>query len=218
MPSTAVNAIRIVLCSNKRLKKLEFHDDSLFSEDFSTTISCKLKEFNFVALDCKSQHNRQNLNLFLISQRDTLEILEVNGWAGIEVKETVLLLPRLKKLTFGENFASSLTQASEVLTQNRTVTTLTLLNSLNLAYLCFNIILPAFRKLESLEISSMPNDVADMIAESCKCLKRLFVRFYCVTNIKEPNVAFYLNLEEFRCNYVAPTASIPLLERLGGRT
>lgn len=179
MPSTALNSIRIILCSNKRLKKLELHDDSLFSEDFSTSMSSKLEEFNFVALGCKSQQNRQNLNLFLLSQRDTIKILEIKCWAGSVVKDTVLMLPHLKKLTVGVSFVSSTAHSSEVFPQNLTVKTLTLSDSVNVIQLYYRLkfTLPAFRELESLEIPFISNGIPDLIAETCKTLKKLLLDF-----------------------------------------
>lgn len=199
--SSASEAIRNMLKSCNGLKKLEIKCDSLFSKDFSSGISFKLRQLHFYSLIDSDAVFQRNVNLFLKTQKETLESVIFAGRMSIEVLQTILTMPRLKKLTFGVNLKDPLELATVILPENKSVTSLHLTGVWrNLS--AYKIILKAFPNVESLRILKMTDQVAESIPEACKSLKILTVMQFEAKIIK--NERFYQKLTKFTSCLVKP--------------
>lgn len=214
-PPSTINAIRTCLDANQQLKKLDLIGELLFSEDFLSTISCQLTEFDFTCFD-NSLQIRQNLNLFLVAQSKSLEVLRLREWMGIEVMKTVSLMPRLKKLALHGSYADPSEYEANEFPQCLLVTTL-YLSQPDLKFEWYKILLKAFTNLESLGVLVMTDKIADLIPETCRSLRQLLVYNFKAQNVRRSNEAFYVNLEEFKCFRVDRLGSNELLDRLNGR-
>lgn len=206
---SASEAIRNTLKSSNGLKKLEIKCDSLFSEDFSSEINFKLKQLHIYSLVDSEVVFQRNVNSFLMTQRETLESVIFAGRMGIEVLETILTMPRLKKLTFGVNCIDPLKLATVILPENKSVTSLHLTGVWrNLT--SYKIILKAFPNVENLRILKMTDEVAEIIPEACKKLKTFTPMQFEVKSIK--NEDFYRNLSKFASCLIEP-ASLELFKK-----
>lgn len=88
-------AIEVSANSNTNLKSLRLEVDAMFNENFSFNI--KLKEFASCNLPEKPDA-LMNLDRFLMSQKETLEVLTITHSVDAAILETILSMPRLKKL------------------------------------------------------------------------------------------------------------------------
>lgn len=188
-----MKAIRSCLISNKDLKKLKLDNLPVFDEDISTRISFKLKELS-LGLQRFRQNAKENLNLFLKAQSDSLETLETMTWMGFEVMRTVLSMPCLKSLTLnGITFADPEEFAAENFPQNHSVT------SLDFNNFCINemtdSVLKLFPNVVALKLFCMNDGTSPLIVNNCKSLKYFSVVIFQTENIE--NESFFLNLEEF---------------------
>lgn len=206
-PSSS-NAIRTILKSNKGLKFLKFDDPYLFNQDFSTEIDFKLAELQIDYIG-EEQIFSHNLNLFLKTQRDTLETVEtLADWTDVDVMKTILSMPRLKNLTLGD-FEFDALEIAEALPPNNSVKSLHLLDWDNYSECDF--FFKVCPKVEFLEMNEITDEIADLISETCKSLKRLCVHRFRAKNIKDE--AFFSDLDEISCGEVA-SYSEGLTERL----
>lgn len=208
-PPSALEAVKTCLNLSKRLKKLHLNGDSDILFSILTTISCKLTEFNFL-------HNPNlrwslqllpNLNLFLISQYNTLEVLEIHKWMGHDVMKTIISLPRLKKIVLEVKNVNY----SEIGSwkQNLSVVDLHLITEFSNVW--FEPFFEAFPKLESLRLDDMFSDyAADLIPRTYPTLRKLSFKKFAATNVS--NWDFYLNLEEFSSYFIPHDLSIQLFE------
>lgn len=99
----------------------------LVSVDFSSNIDFKLKELaigflNVWKYESLSPLPMKNINLFLKTQKDSLEKLTVNAWENAEVIKTILSMPRLKYLTLRVLvFTMPLVMATEIFPQSNSI-------------------------------------------------------------------------------------------------
>lgn len=198
---SASEAIRTTLKSSNGLKKLEIKCDSLFSEDFSSEVSFKLKQINFYSLVRNDAYFQQNVNLFLLTQKQTLETVIFAGSMGVEAMRTIMSMPRLTKLTFGVNDVDPENLAAENLPQNHSVTNLHLTGDWK-KETSYKIILEAFPSVESLRILKLTDEIADVISVTCKSLKKLAVIQFEAKSIKDEK--YFLELPYFTCCFVKP--------------
>lgn len=196
-----------------RLKKLTLRGPELFSDDFLCQISFRLTEFDFIIHQSPPLQAPQNLKLFLMSQRDTIEVLRLGYWIDDDTLETVLSMPRLKKLIFSTRAFGHFKNLPEK--QNHSVVDVCLRSFNVIPFRWIEYFVNAFPKVQSLTIRDFDDSVANLISESCKFLERLTFEIFCATNI--PNEDFYLRLKEFNSCYGVPNRSQQLFERLNGR-
>lgn len=208
---SASEAIRTTLKSSNGLKKLEIKCDSLFSEDFSSEVNFKLEKIHFYSLVRSEAVFQQNVNLFLITQRETLESVIFAGSMGVDAMRTILSMPRLKTLTFGVNDIDPEELATANLPQNQSVANLHLTGNWHRKASAYKVLLKAFPNVESLRILKLTDDLADLIPEACKSLKKLTVMQFEAESIK--NEKFYLKLLTFTSCLVKPTSQ-ELFEKL----
>lgn len=195
-----LNAIITSLKSNNNLKKLQINNNSVFHVDFSHEISFKLTELVIDSLKKGERHQQRNINLFLKTQRDTLETLEIIEWAGDDVLTTISSMPRLHNLTLGTFGIDRLELAAASLPQNHSVKHLCLTRYWHVAAVHKNI-LNVFPKVELLEMFCITDELADLISETWKSLKHLSVHKFSLQNIS--NDEFFFNLEKFTCKCVS---------------
>lgn len=190
-----VSALKNSLKSNHGLKKLKLQCKPIFHEDFSSEINFKLKEFEVQSLDLH-QYVRTNLNLFLMTQWDSLETLSIDRWIDDNVMGTILSMPHLKNLSLGLRDLGSV----RTLPQSDSITTL------NLSYMwgcpIRKFILEAFPNVENLTIADMSGESADIISETCINLKRLSIKYFMANRIS--NEEFFMKLESFTCDGIQP--------------
>lgn len=90
----------------KRLKKLKLENYFLFSENFPSDICFKLEELDFI---CNYEFGfspnliflMDNINFFLLTQRDTLVKLSLDRYISHDVMKIILSMPRLKSFALG---------------------------------------------------------------------------------------------------------------------
>lgn len=207
-------AIRKTLIDNKKLKKLEIFGDLLhpvFDRDLTSEKNFSLTELNIDFLMHKS-NVCHNLNLLLMMQRNSLEILSIKRSCGVEVMKTILSLPRLKQLTLGEGDIM-LIRKNNCFEESHSVTSLHLKNSPFL--LCnFNILLKLFPKVETLKVQTFTEELANAISKTCKSLKTLSIDEFVAIRIKDE--AFFMKLKKLKCNSLS-TASYSLFGFLTGQ-
>lgn len=93
------DSLKTSLIVNKQLRILELDFcDVIFKENFASQISFKLTELTICCGDLHKLLIRKNFNKFLASQKDTLEVLKLEGWINDGVMKIVSSMPRLKKL------------------------------------------------------------------------------------------------------------------------
>lgn len=192
--SSALNSIRTSFKLNKGLKKLIIYGGSVFNEDFSTEIVFKLKAFSIFWLDTDIQ--RRNLNFFLKTQSDTIETLMINEWIGAEAMNTVLLMPRLKRIELRIFHVDPSKIAAETLSPNYSVTHLFLTKDWNKKFVLKHF-LKALPKIEFLRIPYITDEIAESISKTCKSLKRLSVICYALKNLSEFRVNPNITLKYF---------------------
>lgn len=199
-----LNAVRKCLKSNKQLKHLALFGAPLFKEDFSTDIGFQLRKL--IIGCCPSGRNRQNryetfpmknINSFLKTQVSSLETLTLYGLENAEILRTILSMLRLKSLTLRVFSAiRPAVLASESFAQSKSITYL----NIERFDPDFVFKLSAFPNVEILKIETFDDESANVIAESCKSLKKLSVRHFFAMNIS--NEAFFLGLKEFTCKTI----------------
>lgn len=133
---------------------------------------------------------------FLITQRDSLETMKLGHWMNIQVFETILSMPRLKKLFLGVQLLHPLTDGADF-SRSQSIIDLELSHFQNRNGMNYKVLLQAFPNVEILKISEMYNELADAISATCKSLKRLHVETFAASAIS--NIDFFLELEEFSC-------------------
>lgn len=184
---------------------------ALFREKFLPEI--KLKELDLRFLHGDSIHYR-NVNLFLKTQKETLEILALEQIIGHETLTTILSLQRLKKLKFGEIIEINPSEILEaVFPQNLSVETLTIYKCRSNLSAWFLRTLP---KIKFFNIVFLDDEVADFISISCKFLTHIQAHWFCAKNIADE--PFFLNLEKF-CSWkigIREPRSRVLFKKLGG--
>lgn len=207
-PQSAVDALKTSLKSNKGLKTLKIDGSLVLKEDLSSAVSFKLTEFS-VSFKTHAMQLHPNFNLFLKTQADTLECLEVNGWPKLSFAlwnqedqslKTLLSMTRFKTVSLKNFHFNVSVHAARQIPQNNSVTSLTLKDSNpgNEKKL-LNFFLKAFPKLEILKITGFDNEIADLISETSTSLKHLSVESFCLKNVSHEE--FFLNLESFICVY-----------------
>lgn len=197
---------------NKNLKQLRFVGYSLlFNTNFSTGISFRLKELVISGL-LDEARNFHNINLFLITQREKLEILTIGHFINSEILKTILSMPRLKKLYLAVGIHNSQAGFSvENFLPSQSVT------SLSVPYFdgqkdFFKLILKVFPNIEFLELDSLHDEDANVISDHCQHLKHLSVWTFKGENFS--NEAFYLSLRKFeRTNVWSYEANVDALSK-----
>lgn len=180
-------------------------------ENFQSELSFQLQTFGISMILTETQ--LENFNSFLTTQSATLETLKIRGRSMDDlVLETILSMPRLKKLALSLNDVFIAQLAALNFERNLSVISLHLHDiSENKVFL--TILLKVFPRLESLKIHHLGNEIADLISEKCNSLKQLTVgRFTAETLADE---TFFLNLQKFNCSVVI-TASKKLFKKLNG--
>lgn len=221
IPQAALNAIRNSLKCNKGLKEINIRSKAaigLFGEDFSSEISFKFTEFDAFNHRLDEPSSLQSFKKFLVTQKDSLEVLRIRGWEAIVGSmETILSMPRLKKLCLGnfyfENTSNATNLAAGVLSQNFSVATLDLdfVQIENIDTL--KVILSAFPNIETLIVCIFSDETANVISEKCKSLKNLSVEFFKAQHIADKNL--YRNLENFTYSWSVCWSSRRLFNELG---
>lgn len=211
-----VLSIRNSLKCNKGLKKVKLGCNSIFDEDFSSEINFKLTEFDAFALRLDRPDLVQNFEKFLATQKDSLEILTIKGRKAIAVAmKTILSMPRLKKLCLKKKFCGrdNIQLEAGIYQQNFSVATLDL-EFIQIENIDFHeIILSAFPRVETLRIWLFSDEIANLISEKCKSLKKLHVLYFRARNID--NMKFYRNLENFTHSCSVYKSSQRLFNELG---
>lgn len=204
-----------LLNANKRLKRLDIGGNFLFGDDLLSTISCKLRVI-FLSFCGSTPDEKKNCNLFLLSQRETVEVLVIRSWMGIEVMQTISMMPRLKTLLLHDGYTNPLEFAAVVFPQNHSVTNLNVLQGDRYNFDWYKRLIEAYPNIGLLKVSVLTDEMAEFVPEMCKNLKELYVNKFQAENVQERNEAFYLNLKTFKCLKIDPFASNELLERLNG--
>lgn len=150
---------------------LTLRGPELFSDDFLCQISFRLTEFVFIIVHSPPLQVLQNLKLFLMSQKDTLEVLRLREWIDDDIMETVLSMPRLKKLNLWIQAFAHFENLAEK--QNHSVVNVCLRTLNVIPFRLIEYFVKAFPKVQSLRIRELDDLVADLISKSCEFLERL---------------------------------------------
>lgn len=209
LPQSVLDAVRTSIKSSSGLKTLAFHAPLLFTEKFLPEIKLKELTINIFKED-PNYTLYDNLNLFLKTQRETLEILNFTGYmnAGLGTLKIVSSMHRLKEVDLGivhnidANVISTIQQCHSVEKFD------CLIDSTESAKSILNI----FPKVKLLKIYELTDEIADFIPDACIFLKKLHVKRFCAENIS--NEAFYLNLDELCSD--DPICEV-LYEKLNGK-
>lgn len=221
-PDTTLNVIRNSLKMNKALKRLAMNGGMIFSDNFLTEIKFKLTSLSIMQMEFQYQ---ENFHAFLKTQKDSLEKICIGRWINFDVMDTILSMPRLKTAELSPNgierkgnpiLLPERLNSMQCFSQNLSVTCLHLKNTW---ITCFTprlnrLFLKAFPNIEYLKITTLDDENAVVIAETCKNLRQLDVERFSVQNTG--NEAFYLNLENFR-GYKIEEDFQPLFEKLNGK-
>lgn len=163
MRASSLEAIRTILKINADLKFLRINYEVfylLFSEDFSKQISFNLREFHAESMQRPlgiQVQVQQNLNAFLMTQRESIEKLTLGKWMGSDVFKTILSMPRLKNVTLmGFQGVEPAELQAESFPQNFSVTHLTLSDFWKDDVIRF--MLEVFPRLESMTITGTAAD------------------------------------------------------------
>lgn len=142
-----------------------------------------LTEFEVCWWFNQNHRTRQNINLFLKTQRNTLEIVKFGKWMGVEIMKTILLMPCLKEFILRQLEIDPIEQTPERFPQSYSITCLELPSFENPDAVINKMFLKAFPKVETLNIRSMPcEELSDLIPEAFRFLKKVkFDFFYCET-------------------------------------
>lgn len=215
-----MDPVKVCLKSNKKLKTLDIQSQNntselvkalFLEENFQSELSFKLQTFGIGMILTETQ--LENFNSFLKIQSATLETLKIKGRSIDDlVLETILSMPRLKKLALSLNDVFIARLAAVSFETNFSVNSLHLCDiSENIIFL--TILLKVFPRLESLNIHHLGNEVANMVSEKCNSLKQLTVGRFTAEAIADET--FFLNLRKFNCSAVIP-ASKKLFKKLNG--
>lgn len=204
--------IRDTLQRNVGLKSIKFTGIAMFFEDLRPKISFKLTNFKIYFYP-GHREAENNLDLFLQSQKDSIESLSLGMWVSSELLSTVLSMPRLEEFKFMNGLNEF--EITTALPQSNSVKNLDLyIYGANNDVLT-NFLLPFFPKTEILEIKRMTRETAELIPTSCKFLKHLIVDNYEADRVS--NKAFYLSLETFTTNYCENQNSKKMFLKLNGK-
>lgn len=213
LPRLALDAVRNNITSSPGIKTLTFYAPLLFTEKFLPEI--KLKELNMRFLHLNSTLY-DNLNLFLKTQRETLEILNFIGFmkANVETIKIISSMHRLKEVDLGMVYNIDANEISTV-QQSLSVEKFTLVDCMINTTESSKSILNIFPQVKHLKIYKLTKKIANFIPEKCKSLKRLHVNRFCARNISDE--AFYLNLDELRSEETDDSVCKVLYEKLNGK-
>lgn len=190
IPKPALVAVRKSLQSNEQLEKLtlNINDDDLSLEDWFSEVNCKLIKVRFSI-------RMTQASKFLMTKAHKLKVL---GKLEQETFETILAMPRLKKIVLHHCFSKSFFRlAAEYSQQNFSVTHVELPASWEADTNDLKVIFNTFPNIETLSIGPLKDKSADLIATTCTSLKKLHVETFAVTKIA--NKKFFLKLDEFSC-------------------
>lgn len=195
--STPQQSVSQIIKSNDKLKVL-LAPNYLFNKDVSSEFGFKLTEIEIEGVHNEVQH--QNVNLFLKTQRDTLENLEfyIHQYVDVEFMKIVLSMPRLKRFSVSCYLVDRLGAAAETLPQNHTVTHLSFPQGVTRNTL--QNLIKMFPKVEYLEISEMNDEILDSMSETCKSLKSLSIHAFLLRNTS--HLQTLPHLTEFDCLFV----------------
>lgn len=201
VPQVALDAIRSCVKSNNELKELTLSYGSVINDEFLSGNRIKLTKFEAFNLSFDGLHSLEIFNKFLMTQKDSIEILDITGLGPIVVAlKTCLTMFRLKELYL--NARNDLNESYEFeLGDDMSNFPKNLLTS-DLSFLGFNfsanslkIVLKTFSNTKSLTLERIDDENVDEIAKTCKSLKDLCVSIF---DTKNPfNEKFYVNLEMF---------------------
>lgn len=207
----AVTAARRILKSNKGLKKLVLdYSSSLFREDISNEISFKLREFEFYGLITKTA-KLHNFNLFMMTQKDSLETLDITVKRNLKLLKIILSMPRLKKLTFQVFYRFKPKFVDQIIPKNYSLTYLNLMSYCEYSYnddTVIEVLLKAFPNIQTLKLRTLTDQVAKLIPITCESLRSLRVYIFEAEFILDES--FYSNLLEFNCEFLKNSLSCQL--------
>lgn len=211
MEHSTLNFIRTTLGLNKKLKVLRIpYESSLFGLLASTKL--KLKEIKVDIYFGNYADMQQNCELYLESQRETLETVMIGEVKGAGIVKTVLSMQRLKKLFLTLNCSNPSGYEAANFPKNHSITYLRL-SIFTPEMIIYKHIFDAVPKVEILYLSRLDHELAEWIPETCKLLKRLSFYIFDVESIS--NETFYMNLQEFSCRLVH--GSELLFKKLNGK-
>lgn len=153
---------------------------------------CKLTVF-----EINIEKSYPDLNSFLITQKDSIQVLKLRQQLTLDLMKTIFTIPRLKKLDLGTFCSNDLKVAVQTLPKNLSVTELLLFQDKGNASI--EMFLTFFPNVEFLKIPHVDDDTADLISRKAKHLKRLSVKNFFARSIS--NEAYFLNLEQINCFY-----------------
>lgn len=191
---------------------LKCNTHTLFSEHFLPEIKLRELDVRSAGMEPTSY---ENLNLFLKTQRETLETLCLDITDGHETWKTILTIPRLKLLSYQETDDVNPIEITDPAFQPKlSVENLVLHNFRSDHSIRFLQILP---KVKFLRILNLTDEVAELISKTCKSLTHLEVYHFSAKNIA--NESFFLNLKTFGSllEIVDPIIKT-LFEKLGGKS
>lgn len=173
---TTMNAITTSLRTNIGIKTLRLWLIYLFNEDISFKINLNLREFSSCYF-IKEPNALRNVNLLLITQKESLEVLSISHLVDAAILKTILSMSRLKELNLSLGMDIPNYTTFDFL-PNHSVTTLSIPTySKEKAMLKF--ILALFPNVEFLNISFCNDAIANLISKNCKSLKRLSSSYFC---------------------------------------
>lgn len=206
-----LDAIATTLKSNKSLKILNVSGGSVFSKTLASGVDFKLRELSIGQIEYETPF-QQNFNSFLKTQRDSLEALTIEQELEAEVFRTILSMTRLKDIWMRSNDIDLLKYSADNFPQNFSLETFFFKGPINNRDL-FKKVLSMFPKVAYLNISNLTNEVAEIISETCKHLKKISTAKFSATNVS--NEVFYKNLEKLY-SFQVNGDSQKLFEKLNG--
>lgn len=164
---SAFDAIKNSLKINSGLEKLAVLINLVIDSDLLSEVNFKLTEFQALGLHLENPSLLQVFCKFLMAQRDTLEIVHIDGWEEIAVgMKAILSMPLLQELHLSgeENLDRPLDVnfKGELFPKNFSVTHLDL-TMLQFGSNTFKLFLNAFPNLHMLIVKKLGNENVDEI-------------------------------------------------------
>lgn len=198
---SAFEAIKAIMTTNVRLKKLGIHFNVfnlIFNEDIAEPVGFKLEEFHADHLYRVPgvSNVESNFRRFLVTQMATLQVLTVGDWMGLDVLKTIFHMKQLKNLTVkGIHLAEASIEWEDVeLQKNDSIIDLNISDMSNRLRI-LKMIIRATPNLKSLKLYSMDQKAMELVGLDCKSLTSLHVDHFHATNVSDARL--FNGLEEF---------------------
>jgi hypothetical protein len=176
----AQRAVLKILEQNLNLKILGVHFN-VFNLIFLEDVAMDFKLEEFCARDLSRIVGNQltiarNFHIFLLQQFDTLQVLSISNWLGIEVFELIFHVPNLRKLTLQgfHNCEATIEWDDIELRGNETVEILNF-SDMSKNFKILKVVINAVKNIKELSVYSMNDAERDFVNATCSKLTKINV-------------------------------------------